>query len=587
MTKIITENMKSDLAIVFAESFKETANTISQNFKSELTSYISNNSITMSNTQIDDVASLVETEVTDVNLDRRYYIMASAVDKEGDVEDTDFEKREFLRRVIFGKRVNFSDTRHILPIKTWESGIVYHAYDDTQTNQDKNYYVTVLTDVVGVGSYRVYKCISNNSGKTSTIEPSGIGELAGNYEINLADGYTWKFMFEVTAAEYLLYQMGANIPYVEYSDVVNNAVSSISNIVVEKEGNGVFSEYILGDCIADSFTTSPLNANTHTFDIRSDVNVKSTEDAYTNMYVHFPSEGLLADIDSSTSTVDKIVTITFTTGVDASLLRGQTCNFVPKVNVSNTSGTRAIAYGDLNTNTGAIDSVVITERGTEYDYAKATISLPPALESRSSEISLRAIVSPRGGHGSNPITELGMSEVVVTTIFDPRLDDKIPISNQYTRIGVVKDPEFVHGGYPDSFDNRYVLVANGDVSSTITATGSYISQTSGTDVIRGRIHSITYHSANNETDIHVVDYIGEYGPSFGTGNTEVRQESTDDNFETIYINRTRVNEIEITPGNLGNANYVNFTGEVLSLIDFNPITRTTSSREKVNVAFDF
>ena len=73
-------------------------------------------------------------------------------------------------------------------------------------------------------------------------------------------------------------------------------------------------------------------------------------------------------------------------------------------------GTGAAATIDLHSITGAIDSIAITNHGTGYTYAYATINDPGA--SPGTDGLIEVVISPAIGHGARPALELGARNVL-------------------------------------------------------------------------------------------------------------------------------------------------------------------------------
>lgn len=82
----------------------------------------------------------------------------------------------------------------VVPRKNWSSGLVYPAYDDDITTLPTNGYYVLTED------NNVYICLqqgrdANGVATTSTVKPSG----SLSTPFTTADGYTWKFLFQMTA----------------------------------------------------------------------------------------------------------------------------------------------------------------------------------------------------------------------------------------------------------------------------------------------------------------------------------------------------------------------------------------------------
>lgn len=100
-------------------------------------------------------------------------------------------------------------------------------------------------------------------------------------------------------------------------------------------------------------------------------------------------------------------------------------------------GTGANAFPQTNAMTGQISSVVIDIPGTGYTYADVQV-----YDDSTSGVGgvLRAIISPPGGHGSDPLRELGGSNIMINTRLRYDEDGKLPITNDFRQISLIKDP---------------------------------------------------------------------------------------------------------------------------------------------------
>jgi hypothetical protein len=110
--------------------------------------------------------------------------------------------------LLAAKRVTSSDITNVVPRRNWTSGTVYdyyrHDYGNritgTTTTQTADSGASVLYDAtfyVLSSANHVYKCLDNNSGANSTVEPTGTSTSI----LSTADGYKWKYMYSLTAAQ--------------------------------------------------------------------------------------------------------------------------------------------------------------------------------------------------------------------------------------------------------------------------------------------------------------------------------------------------------------------------------------------------
>jgi len=92
--------------------------------------------------------------------------------------------------VVYCKKILPNDVTLVIPRFDWVSTTTYTQWDDTLEMKGTNFYV--VTD-----ENKVYKCLSNNS---NNIAPSiSLIKPTGNSldPIVLADGYIWKYMYEI------------------------------------------------------------------------------------------------------------------------------------------------------------------------------------------------------------------------------------------------------------------------------------------------------------------------------------------------------------------------------------------------------
>ena len=112
--------------------------------------------------------------------------------------------------LLAAKRVTSSDVSVVIPRRNWATGTVYDYY-----RHDYGHYVTgstssvVTADSGATALYdatfyvlnsnnNVYKCLDNNSGANSTVEPTG---TSNSILTTSPDGYKWKYMYTLSAAQ--------------------------------------------------------------------------------------------------------------------------------------------------------------------------------------------------------------------------------------------------------------------------------------------------------------------------------------------------------------------------------------------------
>lgn len=98
-------------------------------------------------------------------------------------------------------------------------------------------------------------------------------------------------------------------------------------------------------------------------------------------------------------------------------------------------GTGAAALATINVSSNTIDQVIITNPGGGYTYADVTLT-----GGGGANAAVRAMISPPGGHGKDPVRELGGSYVIM----NPRLVNteggRLPTENEFRQISILQDP---------------------------------------------------------------------------------------------------------------------------------------------------
>ena len=607
MAKIITENFKVETTKEMFSTFTSKNETIAANFLTGLNAYVANEAgVTLTNAQKTEIQDIVEGQLATNLPVASYYIMGSSIDKTNTILNTQVEKRDFQRRVIFGNKVTEDNIRYMFHKNAWLTGTIYDDFDDTQDILTTNSIVTVSNSE---GDYEVFKCLENNNGSASTSTPSFTGVDPNSYEqIFSGDGYVWKYLFTVAAGDDTVF--GTNdslpLPYPSYGNtsVISAAKEDISQIIIEDTQINLFQQYRFGPATntTDSSTVSFQSIiQSATSPNVADIRVRATpksgfslytgNDAYKNMYLlQTNSNGAMTVYDvlsSSTPSspdLDIDLKINTTDGNSPNLFKNDTFQIVPKISVtrSTSTGTPCVAYGIID-QFGTLQRVAFKNKGSEYKFATATLALPTAVATNytpAQAATLRCVVSPTGGHGSDMISELGMSRLAVITNFSGE-DVAIPDANTYTKVGLIKNPSFTDSTFPTQFDNRTSIVISGDHTATAIA-GHYVQQTVALDTtnnetITARIHESVFSGGN--TTIHLVDYYGDFKNTFQTGIILVKANLSTTTASTLTINNAST---DVTYGK-----YSPYSGQVLHFVDFDAIQRQVTRKEKIKFIFDF
>ncbi len=556
---------------------------------------------TLSESTRDDITTLVRKEINQFLPENNYYVMGSSIDKTNDILNSQFEKREFLRRVIFAKKIDVSNIKYMFNRIPWDDSgtTVYDAFDDIRDIETLNMFVTVPDGEQNEGPYKVFKCISNNNNSVSINKPS-VNSIDPEYEVTLADGYIWKYMFNIPVSEYAEYSTQASLPYVEDVRVTGATKEDISNIVIQNTVSGLFSGYLPGILKIQSVRIAPGDNRYEIDCTTNETSPRSGSGAYVGMYIRSDTGYLYDILDSSVPNNDPtnrnlVITIKSEdingnlivlpdengdTGIDVD----RNATIVPKISITSSNdvetGINAVAWGSLDAN-GTLEKVNFNEKGDGYKYATAKISLPLPLQQTypdsSLAASLRVIISPTGGHGKDPISELFMSRLAFITNFFTDSGSVIPDSGTYTKVGLVKDPSFSDATFRSTMDNRLKIKITGSTSPNVTV-GQYLVEQQATQMIHARVHEVKQESG--DWYIYCVDYTGDFNSTFTLGATLSAK-------DTLVGATTETVTINSSSGSITYGTYVPFSGDLLHFVDFAAISRDADRKEKIKFVFDF
>ena len=110
--------------------------------------------------------------------------------------------------------------------------------------------------------------------------------------------------------------------------------------------------------------------------------------------------------------------------------------------------------GTANVSNGVITDVIVTNPGSNYSYADVNI-----ISSLGSGSVAVAPTSPVGGHGYDPVSELGASRIMLSSQFSGSENGKIPTDITYYQVGFIINP---------TTNSLNPYPANGSIYSTTT-----------------------------------------------------------------------------------------------------------------------
>jgi hypothetical protein len=317
--------------------------------------------------------------------------------------------KQFLKNTFVAKYISSSDISPVVERVNWTTGTTYDYYRDDvdMLQQDdngflvKNFYVINKYD-------QVFKCLWNNNGSSSTVEPYfEPGTFNTNNIFQGSDGYKWKWIYTV--------DLGSKIKFMDSSWIPVPVGLNTPNPIL------------------DARTGSAPAAGVGNIDV---INVLNGGSGY--------------------DPANAAITLTVTG-----------------------DGTGASATATVAN--GAITDITVSSTGSNYTFANVVVSTTSG-----SGASIIAPVSPIGGHGFDPVSELGCSKVMATTSFTGSENGLIPTDITYHQLGVLVNPTSYSAGGNAANDTIYKTTTD-----FIVAPG-FNSYNNGETVYQGIVGSETF-----------------------------------------------------------------------------------------------
>jgi len=358
-------------------------------------------------------------------------------DSPDSISDTVADEKEVWDNIYAAKRVTGNDVELVIPRVDWTGNTKYRQFDDTielstllSSNTTQN-----LKPMYVINTERnVYLCLCNNVTSNSTVEPSG-QNLTANGVVETADGYLWKYLYNVRASNRFLTTNWVPAPTstakLDYSTSANVAVDGeLAKIVMTNRGTG----YIHSNITVSAFQTGCTILTVAGTDDIVSPNLSAAIQNTANMTITGTGIGGATFIRS----VDPVnLKITLSSGVTANGGGSNVANalFLSTRVYIDGDGTTVLAQPRLSGNT--VEKMTVTTRGREYTFANVRIF------GTGTGATARAVLPPKFGHGFNSAKQLGASNVMVVMRIgeiDTTEGGLISANTTFRQYGLLRDP---------------------------------------------------------------------------------------------------------------------------------------------------
>jgi hypothetical protein len=369
------------------------------------------------------------------------------------IVETISSEKEVWDNMFAAKRVTANDIDLVIPRVNWTSNTRYRQYDDTITLTDliSGNVAQNLKPFYAITSDRnVYKCLSNNASANSTIEPTG-DYTTSNGVIATADGYIWKYMYNIRPANKFLTTDWIPVPQrsavattltdfnLDDSGIVEG---ELTTVVVENGGSGY---------AHSSVTVSPFIVGCTTLTLANTTNVAE------NMTVTGTGIASGAFISSLDTPNNRIILSSSATANGGGA--GNNLTVLTRIAFDG-DGTGAVATATLNAD--SVSTITLSSIGKNFSRANAFV-----FGSGTGAVT-RCIIAPKFGHAFNLAKDLLGTNVMVTSRIgdiDATEGGLISVDTSFRQFGLLRNPHKY--GQPFRANNA---TANVVISQTTTLT---------------------------------------------------------------------------------------------------------------------
>lgn len=355
---------------------------------------------------------------------------------------------DIWNRMIASKRITSSEVLLMIKKNEWTSGTKYIAYDSSidMLKDDPAFYVMN-------SEKNVYKCLFNNGDVASTDSPRG----AQIEPTTTNDGYVWKFMFKIPESlqsyiteDYIpvrnlsveqgqpnRFDDDRHLQYTAQYEAVDGAIEYINVTGVSEEyGNSVISN------VSGTGQKTKVNSGASgSVDLSGGYALSSVDDTYNGYAITVVSgtgvgQTRLIDDYSANGNVVYVTPDWETVPDNTSYYE-----IMPRVLISGDGVSAEATSSVVSSSDKSINKITMTNNGSGYKRATATISTSPTYGA-----TLDVMISPPGGHASDPASELSPDRVMLVARLERDESGVFPVVNDFRQYGIIKNP-VISSGY--------------------------------------------------------------------------------------------------------------------------------------------
>ena len=341
------------------------------------------------------------------------------------------------------KLLRDNDVSHVAPRHDWAAGEIYDPWDSNDTNiYEKAFYV--LTN-----DFKVYKCIDR---ETLVSVTSDVPTKVQAAPFTTADGYTWKYMYTIIAADSEKFLTRSYMPvktltvstsskagaatttYADSADRVVEMLHENPNIMVGQTvsaselNQGNFAPTTVVKAVSGRFVTMSSNTDEYITDEDTIFTFGDFED--TNPL--YDQQQAQKDSIAIKGGIDRIEVTNVGTGIT-----NTDAQIAAQIHIVGDGQNAAVVEAGVTKSANTVTRIVPTTPGTGYSVADVSI-INGSLAG--SGLAARAIIGPPSGHGADPVAELGGFYIGLNSQISGIDDVDIANNQDFRQITVLKNP---------------------------------------------------------------------------------------------------------------------------------------------------
>jgi hypothetical protein len=217
---------------------------------------------------------------------------------------------------------------------------------------------------------------------------------------------------------------------------------------------------------------------------------------------------------------------------------------------------------------GVVTAVNITNKGTNYTVADITFS-----GGGGSDAGARAVISPLGGHGVDPVRELGAFYTAINTQLNGSQDGDLTVGNDFRQVCLIKNP------YEFGTTDRAI-------APTLKALKS-LDFTAATDVTSYQVDELLVGQTSG-AQAYIVEINASMGLVYIHQNSKTGYANFEASEQVLGQTSNNTGQLETEQeGFLGDPDIQPGSGQMIFLENRDPINRTTTQIEDIKIIIEF